>query len=52
MERLRLWWWRMRLVRCECGQHRLARGTGMELAGVNHHTDGPCYPCDVYGRPL
>lgn len=37
---------------CGCGEHRLGHGTAMELAGVRHRTDGPCYHCDTYGQPV
>lgn len=43
--------WRMRLVRCGCGEHRIAPGTGLESGGIRHRTDGPCYFCDEYGQP-
>lgn len=28
----------------------IAPGTSMELAGIKHRSDGPCYHCDEYGN--
>jgi hypothetical protein len=50
--RVRLIRWRLGARRCVCGEHVLAPRTTMELAGVKHRTDGPCYHCDTYGDPL
>jgi hypothetical protein len=44
--------WRLGARRCVCGAHVLAPRTTMELAGVKHRTDGPCFRCDAYGEPL
>jgi len=40
--------WRMHSRRCLCGKHRIAPGSGLELAGFRHAQDG-CYRCDEYG---
>jgi hypothetical protein len=50
--RVRLIRWRLGARRCVCGEHVLAPRTTMELAGVKHRTDGPCFHCDTYGNPL
>lgn len=44
--------WHFGARRCFCGEHLLAPRTTMELRGVKHRTDGPCFHCDVYGDPL
>jgi len=48
VNRVRYW---LRARRCTCRgyPHRFAGGT-VEIGGVLHRTDGPCYPCDEYGR--
>jgi hypothetical protein len=39
--------------RCVCGEVELpADGSTVELAGVKHRLDGPCYRCDRFGEPL
>jgi hypothetical protein len=50
--RLRLIRWRLGARRCFCGEQLLAPRTTVELAGVKHRTDGPCFHCDPYGDPL
>lgn len=44
--------WQVGARRCGCGMHVLAPRTTMELAGVKHRTDGPCFMCDTYGDPI
>jgi hypothetical protein len=48
--RLRYWLTARRCV-CQGYPHRFAGGT-VELGGVLHRTDGPCYLVDAYGQPL
>lgn len=38
-------------ARCVCGEVVIQAGT-VELAGVKHRTDGPCYHCDAYGNEI
>jgi hypothetical protein len=47
---VRLILWRLN-PRCVCGEYRIARYTTMELRGVKHCTDRPCFHCDTYGEP-
>jgi len=44
--------WNLKAKKCGCGEHKLAPNTTMELRGVKHRTDGPCFHCDTYGNPL
>jgi hypothetical protein len=46
----RLWWW-LTSRKCVCGEWRLRGGT-VEVGGVKHRLDGPCFHCDAYGEPL
>lgn len=50
--RIRIIRWWMNAKRCGCGRHRIAPNTTMEVAGIKHRTDGPCFRCDTYGNPL
>ena len=36
---------------CVCGEVVIQGGT-VELAGVKHRTDGPCYHCDAYDNEI
>jgi hypothetical protein len=44
--------WFLAARHCGCGETRLHPGTTVELGGVRHRTDGPCFHCDEYGQPL
>lgn len=37
---------------CVCGEIPGLAGGTVELAGVKHRTDGPCFRCDEYGNPV
>lgn len=50
--RARLYRWQLGARRCVCGLHLLAPRTTLEVGGVKHRTDGPCFHCDVYGNRL
>ena len=52
MRWLRKMIWNLKTRRCRCGKMKLAPNTTMEIGGVKHQTDGPCYLCDSYGNPL
>lgn len=36
---------------CRAWPHRIEGGT-VQVGGVVHQVNGPCYLCDTYGRPV
>jgi len=49
MQKVNDLWFRIRSVKCACGEMRVARGTRTELAGVSHG-ESPCFFCDEHGN--
>lgn len=38
--------------RCVCGEYELFGDGTIEIAGMKHRSDGPCFACDTFGEPL
>lgn len=48
--RIRYW---LRAQRCTCrGYPRRFAGGTVQLDGILHRTDAPCFECDTYGQPI
>jgi len=50
LPRLRYW---LRARRCTCrGYPRRFAGCTVQIGGMVHRINAPCYLCDTYGRPM